>query len=76
MIRNPKQTIYTIYFKIVNNIDIKKNKIGLRDKNINSVLKKLEGFGGHLFSEEDHSNWAPPYWNITTETFSLDRAEL
>ena len=75
MIRNPKQTIYTIYLKIVNNIDINKNKIGLRNKNINSV-KKLEVFGGHLFSEDDHSNWTPPYWNITTETFSLDKAEL
>ena len=34
-------------------------------------LKKLENFGGHLLSEDDHSYWAPPYWNITKETFSL-----
>ena len=27
--------------------------------------KKLEIFGGHLLSEDDHSHWAPPYWNIT-----------
>ena len=40
------------------------------------VLKKLEVFGGHLFSEDDYSNLAPPYWNITTETFSLGRTEL
>ena len=31
--------------------------------------KKLEVFGELLFSEDDHSNWAPPCWNITTETF-------
>ena len=29
-----------------------------------SVLKKLEVFGGNLLSEDDHSHWAPPYWNI------------
>ena len=27
-------------------------------------LKKQEDFGGHLLSEDDHSHWAPPYWNI------------
>ena len=27
--------------------------------------KKLENFGGHLLSEDDHSYWALPYWNIT-----------
>jgi len=32
-------------------------------------VKKLENFGGHLVSEDDHSYWAPPYWNITKETF-------
>ena len=40
------------------------------------MSKKLEVFGEHLFSEDDNSNWALPYQNITTETFSLDRAEL
>ena len=38
--------------------------------------KKLENFGGHLLSEDDNSFWAPPYWNITKETFSLGRTEL
>ena len=32
-------------------------------------LKKLEVFGGHLLSEDDHSHWALPYWNIMKETF-------
>ena len=27
-------------------------------------LKKLENFGGNLLSEDNHSYWAPPYWNI------------
>ena len=39
-------------------------------------IKKLENFGGHLLSEDDHSYWAPPYWNRTKETFSLGRTEL
>ena len=38
--------------------------------------KKLENFGGHLLSEDDNSFWAPPYWNIMKETFSLGRTEL
>ena len=38
--------------------------------------KKLENFVGHLLSEDDHSYWAPPYWNTTKETFSLGRTEL
>ena len=39
--------------------------------------KKLEVFGGHLLSDEDdHSHWAPPFWNITKEAFSLGRTEL
>ena len=40
--------------------------------------KKLENFGGHLQvqSEDGHSYWAPPYWNITKETFSLGITEL
>ena len=40
------------------------------------IQKKLENFGGHLLSEDDHSYWAPPYWKITKETFSLSRTEL
>ena len=40
-----------------------------------AVTKKLEIFGGHLLSEDDHSHWAPPYWNITKETSSLGRTE-
>ena len=32
-------------------------------------LKKLENFGGDMLSEDNHSYWAPPYWNITKETF-------
>ena len=35
-------------------------------------LKKLE----NLLSEDDHSYWEPPYWNIPKETFSLGRTEL
>ena len=31
--------------------------------------KKPENFGGNLLGEDDHSYWAPPYWNITKETF-------
>ena len=38
--------------------------------------KKLEVFCGHLLSEDDHSNWAPPFWNIMKESFSLGRTEL
>ena len=38
--------------------------------------KKLENFGGHMFSEDDHSYWAPPYWNITKDTFLGGRTEL
>ena len=38
--------------------------------------KKLDVFGGQLLSEDDHSYWAPPYWIITKETFSLCRTEL
>ena len=33
--------------------------------------KKLENFGGHLLSEDDHSYWAPPSWNITKETLNI-----
>jgi len=33
------------------------------------TLKKLENFGGNLLIEDDHSYWAPPYWNIMKETF-------
>ena len=40
------------------------------------LSKKLENFGGHLLSEDDHSHWAPPYWNIIKKTFSLGRTEL
>ena len=40
------------------------------------LVKKFENFGGHLLSEDDHSYWAPPYWNITKETFTLGRTEL
>ena len=38
--------------------------------------KKLEVFGGHLLSKNDHSHWAPPYWNIMKETFYLGNTEL
>ena len=31
--------------------------------------KDAEGFCGHLLNGDDHSHWAPPYWNIKTETF-------
>ena len=38
--------------------------------------KKQEVFGGQLLSEDDHSHWAPPYWNVTKETCSLGRTEV
>ena len=34
-----------------------------------TTLKKLENLDGNLLSEDDHSYWAPPYWNIMKETF-------
>ena len=40
------------------------------------VDKEVGGFCGHLLSEDDHSHWAPPYWNVTKETFSLGRTEV
>ena len=45
-------------------------------KDLVSEPKKLEVFGGHLLSEDDHSHWALPYWNVTKETFSLGRTEI
>ena len=39
-------------------------------------IVKLEVFGGHLLSEDDHSHWVPPYWNIMKKTVSLGRTEL
>jgi len=44
--------------------------------NLSGVLYTKIIFGGHLFSEDDHSHWAPPYWNIMKETFSLGRTEV
>ena len=38
--------------------------------------KKLEIFGGHLLSEDDHSHGAPPFWNIMKDTFSSGRTEV
>ena len=32
--------------------------------------------GGFWLSEDDHSHWAPPYLNLTKETFSLRRTKL
>ena len=40
------------------------------------VLKKLEVFCKHVLSEDNHSHWAPPYWIITIEFFSLNITEL
>ena len=34
--------------------------------------KELEVFGGHLLSEDDHSHWAPPYWNIMKELLGVE----
>ena len=28
------------------------------------LTTKHKEAGGHLLSEDDHSHWAPPYWNI------------
>ena len=39
----------------------------------NEINKEAGEFGGHLLSEDDHSYWAAPYWNIT---FSLGRKEI
>ena len=38
---------------------------------VNCYVKKQENFGEHLLSEDDHSYWVPPYWNITKEFFSF-----
>ena len=35
-----------------------------------STYLAKEAAGGHLLSEDDLSHWAPPYWNVTKETFS------
>ena len=54
-------------------------KMGQHSKLLSFILKpskKLENFGGNLLSEDDHSKWAPPYWNITKETFPLGRTEI
>ena len=32
-------------------------------------VKKLKNFGGHLLKIDDHSYWAPTYWNIFKDTF-------
>ena len=34
---------------------------------IKMKFKEGGGFGGHLLIEDDHSHWAPPYWNIIKE---------
>lgn len=47
---------------------------GLNNKK--KISKKLDNFGGHLLSEDDHSYWEPTYWNITKDPFSLGRTEL
>ena len=42
----------------------------------NIQVKKLEVFGNTCYCEDDYSHWAPPYWNIMKETFSLGTIEL
>ena len=54
----------------------RKSVNSIRRKTVETHAKKLENFGGHLLNEDDHSYWAPPYWNITNETLSFDRTEL
>ena len=43
---------------------------------IKTIQRSWRFLVGHLLSEDDHSHWAPPYWNVTKETFSLGRTEL
>ena len=50
--------------------------IALKKTIAKNIWKKLEVFGEHLLSEDDHSHWTPPYWNIMKETFSLGRTEV
>ena len=48
---------------------------GKLGNNLIKYTKKLEVFGGHLLSEDDHSHWAPPYWKVK-RNFSLGRTEV
>ena len=44
---------------------------------MNICWKEAGGFWWTpLLSEDNHSNWAPPYWNIIKDSFSLGRTEL
>ena len=40
--------------------------------NLIPILWRLK----QVLSEDDHSYWAPPYWNVTKETFSFGRTKL
>ena len=41
-----------------------------------AYLKEAGGFWWTTVNEDDHSHWAPPYWNIMKETFSLGRTQI
>ena len=49
-------------YQFVNSRVIEKKILSFRETRL---WKKLENFDGHLLSEDDHSYWVPPYWNIT-----------
>ena len=46
-------------------LEYSQGRFSRRDSGTFQFRKKLEIFGGHLLSEDDHSHWAPQYWNIT-----------
>ena len=43
---------------------------------IKKELIIMKEAGDFWWSENDHSHWAPPYWNIMKEIFSLGRTEV
>ena len=63
-----------LYFVLEDN-NPKLNKYALSPKfKVVFFFKEYTKF--NLVSEDDRSHWAPPYWNIMKETFSLDRTEV
>ena len=46
-------------------LEYSQGRFSRRDSGTFQFRKKLEIFGGHLLSEDDHSHWAPQYWNKT-----------
>ena len=74
VVKNYTHSIVKSYFFYTNTCF--KLLLPLYKLNVKSNIKKLEIFGGHLFSEDDHLHWAPPYWNIMKEISPLGRTEV